>query len=154
MCAGSPPARENTPGLSSMAGGSSVRHHDEDLSDPAFAASPTAPGLDLLIRPLDAIRHGRINCTTAACFAPSGAPDVQRAQMPPGLSSIPGGVNWSRAPVNSEPPSMLRRESDCGGRLFTAKLAVVPALSAASTARRSTEAHAAAVRSAISGIRR
>src|SRR5262249_33318808 len=57
-------AREH-PGLSSIPWGSSVRHHDEDLSDPAFAASPTAPGLDLLVRPLDAIRHGRINCTAA-----------------------------------------------------------------------------------------
>ena len=47
-----------------------VRHHDEDLSDPALAVSPTAPSLDLLVRPLRPIRHGRINCTTAACFAP------------------------------------------------------------------------------------
>ena len=40
----------------------SVRHHDEDLSDPAFAVSQTAPSLDLLIRPLGQITHGRINC--------------------------------------------------------------------------------------------
>src|SRR6516225_3079997 len=47
--------------------------------------SPTAPSLDLRIRPLGPIRHGQINCSgPAAC-----ACDCTRAQMPTGLSSIP-----------------------------------------------------------------
>ena len=46
--------------------------------------------------------------------------------MPPGLSSMGAGSN--RRGVQSSirtAPSVLRIKTDCGGRLFTAKLAVV-----------------------------
>jgi hypothetical protein len=49
-----------------------------------------------------------------------------------------GGVKMVPYSSRPEPPSVLRVRADCGGRLLTAKF----------------EAHAAAVRSAISGIRR
>ena len=35
------------------------------------------------------------------------------------------GSNWPLCSSRSEPPSVLRVRADCGGRLFTAKLAVV-----------------------------
>ena len=35
------------------------------------------------------------------------------------------GSSWSRRSSRPEPPSVLRVRADCGGRFFTAKLAVV-----------------------------
>ena len=35
------------------------------------------------------------------------------------------GSNWTPCSSRPEPPSVLRVRADCGGRLFTAKLAVV-----------------------------
>jgi hypothetical protein len=51
-------------------------------------------------------------------------------------------------------PSVLRVRADCGGRLFTVKLGVVLHYLPHQLLDDPTEAHAAAVRSAISGIRR
>jgi hypothetical protein len=68
------------------------------------------------------------------------------AERPPGLSNVGVGGIGHRAPLDPNRPSVLRVRADCGGRLFTAN-----PLSAASNARRSTEAHAAAVRSAPRG---
>ena len=72
----------------------------------------------------------------------------------PGLSSMGVGSNWTRAHTRSELPSVLRVKADCGGRLFPAKLAVVLLYLPHQLLDDPTEAHAAAVRSAISGIRR
>ena len=47
------------------------------------------------------------------------------AQMTPGLSSMGVGSKFDPLPYSTEPPSVLRVRADCGGRLFTAKLAVV-----------------------------
>jgi hypothetical protein len=44
--------------------------------------------------------------------------------MTPGLSSMGWGSNWTPC-FRSTKPSVLHVRADCGGRLFTAKLAVV-----------------------------
>ena len=56
----------------------------------------------------------------------SPAPRVYllHAQRPPGLSRMGWGSNWTPC-FRSTKPSVLRVRADCGGRLFTAKLAVV-----------------------------
>jgi hypothetical protein len=74
------------------------------------------------------------------------------AQMTPGLSSMGVGQNGPYS-TRSEARSVLRVRADCGGRLFTAKFSVVVHYLLHQLLDDPTEAHAAAVRSAISGIR-
>src|SRR5262249_32276304 len=62
-----------------------------------------------------------------------------------------GGVELDPCSSRPEPPSVLRARADCGGRLFTAKLAVVLHYLPHQLLDDPSEAHAAAVRSAIYG---
>jgi hypothetical protein len=83
------------------------RPSTKTLSDPAFAASPAARSLDLLISPLRPNRHGQIDCIGQPRFL-----TVHSAPDTPGLSSIPGG-QAKRA--NAE--NQLRQQHLRDGRL-------------------------------------
>jgi hypothetical protein len=79
---------------------------------------------------------------------------VKLRETTPGLSSMGVGSNWSHRSVDPNCRHYFAFEPTGGGRLFTAKLAVVLHYLPHQLLDDPTEAHAAAVRSAISGIRR